>query len=229
MNKFWVFLGGVAVGGLGTFIFMTKSVIPKLKREIRIRTVNELQGAEFMDGEDLLMGESYDSRQDERIVITENPVKAASSNNSVSAQSVDYSGYSKASASSTPVSAPAPAPEEDEELDDMDREYVYGHIEPYIIDEGSFDEYSSYRSKTFEVYTDGVIFDVEADEILDADPVSVFGSSIMEDFMSYKSREDVICVRDDAKKFDYRLERRDVPFNGPTGNYIPSNPDDWRD
>ena len=99
---------------------------------------------------------------------------------------------------------------------------------PYIIDEESFDEFSGYRAITFEVYSDGVILDDETEEELDADPELVFGKTAMDELE--RSPEGVVCVRDDTKKCDYRLERKDYPANGPI-NTLPLEPPeiDWGD
>ena len=84
--------------------------------------------------------------------------------------------------------------------------------------------YADYTSNSFIMYSDGVVLDDETEEILDEEPVKVFGKTALDELN--KGDTSLIYIRDDTKKKDYALERRDYPFDGPEG--LSPGDDDWR-
>lgn len=208
MNKFVAFLCGLAVGVGGSAFFVKKWLIPDLKEEIE----NEL----YRDKEDALatsedIRASYndvsDSNEQEFISNSVNkPDVKVETYNNVQAVKVDYSRYSKSYSEDTKQ-------EMDEEARDAETTEI-GGTEPYVIDANSYDEYSSYKSHSFELYSDGIVIDSETEEILDADPEQVFGTTAMDILRG--GEEPTVFVRDDSKKSDYCIERIDFPFDGNT-------------
>ena len=206
MNKFAAFLLGLAVGVGGSAFFVKKWLIPDLKEEIE----NEM----YRDREDDLatsndIRASYDdvSEANEQEFISNSvnkPDVKVETFNDVQAVKVDYSRYSKSYSEDTKR-------EMDEETANMETTEI-GGTDPYVIDANSYDEYSNYKSHSFELYSDGVVIDSETEEILDADPEQVFGSTAMD--ILRNGEEPTVFVRDDSKKSDYCIERIDFPFDG---------------
>lgn len=206
MNKFVAFLCGLAVGVGGSAFFVKKWLIPDLKEEIE----NEL----YRDKEDALatsqdIRASYndisESNEQEFISNSVNkPDVKVETRDDVQAIKVDYSRYSKSYSEDTKR-------EMDEEAMGAETTEI-GGTEPYVIDANSYDEYSNYKSHSFELYSDGIVIDSETEEILDADPEQVFGTTAMDILRG--GEEPTVFVRDDSKKSDYCIERIDFPFDG---------------
>ena len=225
MNKFWIFICGAAVGGISTIVYTSKVIIPALRKEIRKQIEDEMKAdnnVDISDADSIIISEHYGNADDidSGIVITKNSAKVAEYKSENSA--VDYSKYSKSIKAGETGS---------KQTDISKKESVTesSGMDPYIIDESAYDSYSDYKAKEFEVYSDGIIFDRELDDVLDADPELVFGKTAMDELLNYKKGTSELYIRDDAKKFDYHLTRMDYPFDGPTGEIMPANPDDWRD
>lgn len=208
MKGLFCFLTGAAIGAIGTFLYFQKFVVPEIKADILKEEEEKAQAnidvpvVHVDDKEEELVISDYTTR-------TEKTQKVL----------VDYTNYSR-----DPETATITVKEEPKEEADKEN---YGT--PYLIDPDSFDEFSpSYTAHAFVIFSDGVVIDDETEEILDEDPELVFGKTAMDELD--KGDIDIVYIRNDEKKQDYSLERRDYPFDGPSGNYIPVlNPDDWRE
>lgn len=216
MKSLWIFLSGVAVGAVGSMVYIKKFVIPALRTELEKEKSEEIPDLEMENVKEPEEGES------EWVTVTDSEAKERVKEIQKEKQYLDYS---KFSGTVTSVSS-AVTPEAEKGKETMTVVSDEEQTEPYIIDEESFDEFSGYRAITFEVYSDGVIIDDESEEELDADPELVFGKLAMDTLE--KEPTGVICVRDDSKKCDYRLERKDYPANGPI-DHLPFEPPeiDW--
>lgn len=209
MKGLFCFLTGAAIGAIGTFLYFQKFVVPEIKADILKEEEEKAQAnidvpvAHVDDKEEELVISDYATR-------TEKTQKVL----------VDYTNYSR-----DPEAATITVKEEPKE-EEADKEN-YGT--PYLIDPDSFDEFSpSYTAHAFVMFSDGIVIDDETEEILDEDPELVFGKTAMDELD--KGDIDIVYIRNDEKKQDYSLERRDYPFDGPSGNYIPVlDPDDWRE
>lgn len=208
MKGLFCFLTGAAIGAIGTFLYFQKFVVPEIKADILKDEEEKAQAnidvpvVRVDDKEEELVISDYTTR-------TEKTQKVL----------VDYTNYSR-----DPETATITVKEEPKEEADKEN---YGT--PYLIDPDSFDEFSpSYTAHAFVIFSDGVVIDDETEEILDEDPELVFGKTAMDELD--KGDIDIVYIRNDEKKQDYSLERRDYPFDGPSGNYIPVlDPDDWRE
>lgn len=206
MNKFVAFLCGLAIGAGGTLFYVKKWLIPELKNEIEDELYRDKE-ENLVNVEDICA--SYDNVSDnneyEFIVNSVNkPDVEVKTYDGVQAVTVDYSRYSKSYSEETKKQM-------DEETSNAEVTEV-GGTDPYVIDANSYDEYSNYKTHSFELYSDGVIIDTDTEEILDADPMQVFGATAMD--LLYNGEEPTVFVRDDSKKMDYCIERIDFPFNG---------------
>lgn len=217
MKNLWIFLSGVAVGAVGSMFYVKKFVIPALRTELEKETSEEIPDLETPTKE-----EPEEDNREEWVAVTDSEAKERVKEIQKEKQYLDYS---KFSGTVTSVSG-AITPEAEKGKETMTVVSDEEQTEPYIIDEESFDEFSGYRAITFEVYSDGVVIDDESEEELDADPELVFGKTAMDALD--KEPTGVICVRDDSKKCDYRLERKDYPANGPIDT-LPFEPPeiDW--
>ena len=208
MKGLFCFLTGAAIGAIGTFLYFQKFVVPEIKADIlkdeeeKAQAKIDVPVVHVDDKEEELVISDYTTR-------TEKTQKVL----------VDYTNYSR-----DPEAATITVKEEPKEEADKEN---YGT--PYLIDPDSFDEFSpSYTAHAFVIFSDGVVIDDETEEILDEDPELVFGKTAMDELD--KGDIDIVYIRNDEKKQDYSLERRDYPFDGPSGNYIPVlDPDDWRE
>lgn len=197
MKEPMIFLCGVGVGVVGCLIYIKKKLIPDLTEEIKLKlSEEELEPVDISDVEDI--NDYMDDDEDDEYVVTDPKVKQKL----VKAQNTDYSKYAKAFEKKV----------KEESTDEDAKELTeVGGTDPYVIDESQYDEHSNYQAHAYEVYSDGIVFDIDAEEILDADPDIVFGKTAMEALS--ESPDGVVHVRDDSKKRDYRLERTDYPFN----------------
>ena len=211
MSKFLAFLCGVTVGAVGMMIYVKKKVIPVLQEEIE-KKVTEDEQVSLDEADDILSSNKY---SDEIVINNQTPFKAAAEKKevgSVEAARIDYSHFAASQGLSEEIRLPPPVLVGDRESDEYTTEI--GGMDPYVIDANSYDEHSGYTAHAFEVYSDGVILDAEREEILDADPELVFGSTAMD--MIKNGDDPIIYVRDDAHRSDYCLERIDYPFDGET-------------
>lgn len=204
MKSLWIFLSGVAVGAVGSMIYVKKFVIPALRMELEKERSEEIPDLETPTKEELEEG-----NREEWVAVTDSEAKERVKEIQKEKQYLDYSKFSGTASSIS--SAVTPEAEKEKAIQTVISPEE--QTEPYIIDEESFDEFSGYRAITFDIYSDGVILDDESEEELDADPKLVFGKTAMDALE--KEPTGVICVRDDTKKCDYRLERKDYPANGP--------------
>lgn len=210
MKNLLIFLGGVAVGVLSTAIYVKKKLVPDLVEEIERKNGEDASDyAEYWVDDDNINSESEEYKED---AVLEAPVKVKKSGKITA---TDYTQFSK----------------ETEKKDDgkkvvepnnsIPEETPGGGTNPYVIDASEFDMFSNYQAHQFVMYADGVVIDDETDEELDADPELVFGTTALEAL----KKEEVVFVRDDSKKQDYCIERRDIPYDGPD---YPDPEDDWR-
>lgn len=218
MKGLFCFLTGAAIGAIGTFLYFQKFVVPEIKADIlkneeekQQAVVNKIINAGINPFDVLKNGE----KKEEELVISDYATRTEKTQKVL----VDYTNYSR-----DPETATITVKEEPKEEADKEN---YGT--PYLIDPDSFDEFSpSYTAHAFVIFSDGVVIDDETEEILDEDPELVFGKTAMDELD--KGDIDIVYIRNDEKKQDYSLERRDYPFDGPSGNYIPVlDPDDWRE
>ncbi|MBE6724917.1 MAG: hypothetical protein E7576_06945 [Ruminococcaceae bacterium] len=212
MKNVLIFLSGAVFGVIGSMLYVKKYLIPALREDLEQEAEEKAQAGPGV----CYIPETEDEPEKEE-TYPGDPVVTEKKNPStrVAAVNVDYSKYSRETEEISSV--PAAEPETT----------VTENTEPYLIDAGSFDEYSNYRAHNFTMYADGIIIDDETEEILDADPELVFGKTALEELKTSADR--VVYIRDDSKKQDYSLERSDYPFNGPAEPYRSADPDDWRD
>lgn len=222
MKNLLIFLGGVAVGAVGSMLYVQKFLLPELRKE-----VEKEQSEEIPVPTEYRYDISEDAKEEvvsELSKVTTEAMKEAVKENREN-RDKQYLDYTKFSGPEMTVTLTTEEKKPEKAMDIS--ENTDEHTEPYIIDEDSFDEYSGYRAITFEIYSDGVILDDETEEELDADPVLTFGKTAMDALE--KSPDGVICVRDDSKKCDYRLERKDYPADGPIDVLPPGQEIDWGD
>lgn len=208
MKGLFCFLTGAAIGAIGTFLYFQKFVVPEIKADI-------LKDEEEKAQANIDVPVIHVDDKEEELVISDYTTRTEKTQKVL----VDYTNYSR-----DPETATITVKEEPKEEADKEN---YGT--PYLIDPDSFDEFSpSYTAHAFVMFSDGIVIDDETEEILDEDPELVFGKTAMDELD--KDDIDIVYIRNDEKKQDYSLERRDYPFDGPSGNYIPVlDPDDWRE
>lgn len=210
MKNLLIFLGGVATGAVCSLLYLNKYVIPELRKEAE---KEQEAKTEYDISEEEKPGFDYAEGSEEPDVV----VRGDDAKKLVKdmASKKDYHDYTKYSAGEESKG------EEPEEPDDEDAEAVSSG--PYIIDEDELNEYSSYHTFTFDVYSDGIFMDAETEEVLDADPLATFGETAIEELKKHP----IVCVRDDTRKCEYRLENKDVPFNEPDDILAPPPEIDW--
>lgn len=213
MKGLLYFLTGAAVGAIGTFFYIQKYVIPQVKDDI-LREKAEEEQAESPKAPIIVPKDNSDEGE-EKPMVSDHANRIAYNAKPV----VDYSNYSNYSKDPSTITVTTSEASKD---DTEDPPYEGGT--PYLIDADSFDELT-YTSHRFVLYSDGVVIDDDTEEILDEDPELVFGKTAMDAI----KEEDIIFVRNDEKRQDYSLERRDYPFDGPTEGFSVADPDDWRD
>ena len=201
------FIAGATFGALGTLIYVKKRVIPEIKDDLRKELEEEQQAYEESSAD---ISEGYKPKVVESgtVIIDSSDTKIAGTYNT---HSVEYTNYSK-----DPVTTVETKIEEPKEEKNVE--------EPYLITAAEFEMYADYTSNSFVMYSDGVVLDDETEEILDEEPVKVFGKTALDELN--KGDTNLIYIRDDTKKKDYALERRDYPFDGPEG--LSPGDDDWR-
>ena len=207
------FIFGAAVGSIGTLIYVKKKVIPEIEDGLKKQQEEIDQGKEVMSN---LTYEVTTDDDSEELVISDYTIRSAK----VKEEKVDYTNYSKDT-----VTTPAPETPKTDILVEVDTEK--DSTEPYLIDSSSFDEYADYTAHNFVMYSDGIVVDDETEEILDADPILVFGQTAIDTLKN--GEESAVYIRDDSKKQDYYLERYDYPFDGPVQIFNTGDPDDWRE
>lgn len=208
MKNLLIFLGGVAVGIVSTAIFVKKKLVPDLVEEIERKNGEAASDyAEYWAEDDTVETAEYKEES-----ILEAPVKVKKTGKPVA---TDYTSFSKETEKKDTGKKVV------EPNSSVPEETPSGGTEPYLIDASEFDMFSNYQAHQFVMYADGVVVDDETDEELDADPELVFGVTAMEAL----KKDNIVFVRDDSKRQDYCVERRDIPFDGPD---YPDPEDDWR-
>lgn len=210
MKNLLIFLGGVAVGIVSTALYVKKKVVPDLVEEIERKNGEAASDyAEYWADSD---EQTADEEKYEYVTVQNGPTEANKTNSkNRKASTMDYTQFSK---EPTEGKTNEPMKVEPEEP-------PAAGTEPYLIDASEFDTYSSYQAHRFVMYSDGVVIDDETDEELDGDPKLIFGATAIDAL----KKDNVVFVRDDSKKQDYCVERRDIPFDGPD---YPDPEDDWR-
>lgn len=223
------FIAGTTLGALGTLIYVKKRVIPEIKDDLRKELEEEQQAYETTTTADI--SKEYEPKVVDTgtvIIDTPNPSYAGAYNTHM----VDYSTYSKGSdpavnstVTTQTIHINSSVAETAQDIQNNAEVKEEKNVEePYLITAAEFEMYADYTSNSFVMYSDGIVLDEESEEILDEEPVNVFGKTALEELK--KADVDLIYIRDDTRKKDYALERRDYPFDGPEG----MNPgdDDWR-
>ena len=214
MNKnVLIFLGGVAVGVGGTMLWVVKKLVPELREEATRKAQEEIHT--FPDYSEYL----YDEEEAEKPEKDEPPAPSASEMKAQAqanrtAPAVDYSKYAPKTekkveenpARKKPENAPAPRNEIERGID-----------EPYLIDQSEYDIRGDYRAHSYTIYANGVVVDDDTDEAVDIDPHKKFGKTAMEEL----AKGDIVYVRDDTAKYDYRIEQSDFDYEPPDDD------DDW--
>ena len=212
MKGAMIFICGFLTGSLATLFYVKKRVIPALKEEL------EKEYERDAAGDILEASAAADSYTDEEQILTDTgaptsgKVSVKTAPNGVQTVKVDYTMYSKDERVDVPDPGKVPQVVVEQPAEEL----------PYVIDANSYDEYSDYTAHCFVIYSDGVVIDDDTEEILDADPMEVFGETAM--IQLNNADDNMVYVRDDTKKTDYCLERRDYPFDGPE-HYEPG--DGW--
>lgn len=217
MKGLLIFLAGAAAGAIGTLIYVRKKLVPEIKDEMYRLAEEELQ---MNSPEPTYDASEYVSEDKEPQPV----IKTVKLPTQTYVTATDYTNYSKTAVVANKF---VEVQEQKAEVEPEPNATQSGGTDPYLIDAGSYDEYSDYNAHTFVMYSDGVVIDDESEEILDADPELVFGKTAIEILKSGK--EDIVYVRDDSKKQDYSIERNDFPFDGPTDVYKTFDPNDWGD
>lgn len=212
MKGAMIFICGFLTGSLATLFYVKKRVIPALKEEL------EKEHERDTAGDILEASAAADSYTDEEQILTDTGVPTSgkvsvkTAPNGVQTLKVDYTVYSKGEEGDISAQSKAAQVTVEQPAQEL----------PYVIDANSYDEYSDYTAHCFVIYADGVVIDDDTEEILDADPMEVFGETAM--IQLNNADDNMVYVRDDTKKTDYCLERRDYPFDGPE-HYEPG--DGW--
>ena len=212
MKGAMIFICGFLTGSLATLFYVKKRVIPALKEELEKKHERDAAG-------DILEASvAADSYTEEEQILTDTGVPASgevvvkTAPNGVQTVKVDYTVYSKGEEGDISTQSKAAQVTVEQPAQEL----------PYVIDANSYDEYSDYTAHCFVIYSDGVVIDDDTEEILDAVPMEVFGETAM--IQLNNAEDNTVYVRDDTKKTDYCLERRDYPFDGPE-HYEPG--DGW--
>lgn len=214
MKNVIIFLSGVAVGIAGTALWTMKKLVPELREEAARQAHEDIHPvpdySEYSDGGDEEEKKEDDSEEDDIPAPAPAETKKTVQENR-EAPSVDYSRYAE-----TPAKKPDKKPETKNEARHEDED---AHTGPYVIDVSEYDIRGDYRSHSYTRYTDGIIVDDDSGKVMNFDPFKVFGKTAMDEL----EKEDVVYVRDDIHKRDYRVEQMDFEYDGPD----PEDEDDW--
>lgn len=208
-----IFLSGVAVGALGTAIWTMKKLVPEMREEAAREARESMR--EIPDYSMYLTDEedTEDSGKEEEPAADDVPAPAPSEvkkavQENREAPKVDYSRYSDKKKAERKT-------EKKESADNSEEQ------EPFVITPSEFNIRGGYLAKAYSIYQNNVIIDDDSDEMVDINPLDVFGKTAMEEL----KKEGIVYVQDDANKRYYRVEEMECDYEGPD----PEDEDDyWR-
>lgn len=212
MKGIIIFLSGVAVGVLGTAIWTMKKLVPEMREEAAREARESMReipdySMYLTDDEDTEDGGKEEESTADDIpasALAPSEVKKAIQENR-EAPKVDYSRYSDKKKAEKKEAA-----ENSEEQE-----------EPFVITPSEFNIRGGYLAKAYSIYQNNVIIDDDSDEMVDINPLDVFGKTAMEEL----KKEGIVYVQDDANKRYYRVEEMECDYEGPD----PEDEDDyWR-
>lgn len=207
-----IFLSGVAVGALGTAIWTMKKLVPEMREEAAREARESMReipdySMYLTDEEDTEDGGKEEEPASDDIhapAPAPSEVKKAVQENRETPK-VDYSRYSDKKKAER--KAPAESTEEQEE--------------PFVITPSEFNIRGGYLAKAYSIYQNNIIVDDDSDEVVDINPLDVFGKTAMEEL----KKEGVVYIQDDSNKRYYRVEEMECDYEGPD----PEDEDDyWR-
>lgn len=210
-----IFLSGVAVGALGTAIWTLKKLVPEMREEAAREARESMR--EIPDYSMYLTDEedTEDGSKEEEPAADDIPgpapapseVKKAVQENR-EAPKVDYSRYSDKKKAERKAEKKETAESAEEQ-------------EPFVITPSEFNIRGGYLAKAYSIYQNNVIADDDSDEMVDINPLDVFGKTAMEEL----KKEGIVYIQDDANKRYYRVEEMECNYEGPD----PEDEDDyWR-
>lgn len=214
MNKnVLIFLGGVAVGVGCTALWVAKKLVPELREEATRKAQEDIYT--FPDYSEYLNDEEEEKKpnDEEPSAPPASEMKAQAQANRT-APAVDYSKYAPKTEKKVEEN---PARRLNENIPAPQTDIERGIEEPYLIDRSEFDIRGDYRAHSYTIYANGVVVDDETDETLDIDPEKKFGKTAVEEL----KKGDIVYVRDEANKYDYRIEQSDFDYEPPDDD------DDW--
>lgn len=225
MKGVLIFFGGVLVGIGSSFIFVKKKLIPSLREEIK----KECNDVIYYEND---IFADVDGDDDEVLEIVNEPVTpTVNKKKEAPKPETDYTVYFSNSKKEKKKEQEKQDDEDKTVEEELKKKYLSQESEtdisgvgPYVIDEGSFDEFSDYTAHTFLLFSDGIVIDDETEEVLDADPKLIFGETAFEE-LKKPNNPGMVYVRNDETKSDYCLELRPYPFDGP--DTPPIKLDDW--
>jgi hypothetical protein len=214
MKNVIIFLSGVAVGVLTTALWTTKKLVPEIKAEAARKAQEEAREipdySQYLeDEEETEEGDEADKEDDIPPAPPADAKKTIQENREVS--SVDYSRYADepVKAEKKPEEKPGEKKQKKPRKQEPETEVDDGGL--YVIDPSEFDIRGGYRTKSYSMYTNGIIVDDDTGTVVDINPTMVFGETAMKEL----EKEDVVYVRDEANKREYRVEMFDFEYDGP--------------
>lgn len=222
MKSVIIFLSGVAVGVLGTALWTTKKLVPELREEAARKAQEEAREipdySQYLEDEEDTE-EQEDSKEDD--ISSPPPAdakKAIRENREASA--VDYSRYANDPVKAEKKPEENPGEKKPKKPRKQEPETEADDGGPYVIDPSEFDIRGGYRTKSYSMYVNGIIVDDDTGTVVDISPTKVFGETAMKEL----EKEDVVYVRDEANKREYRVEAFDFEYDGPDPE---DEEDDW--
>lgn len=212
MKNVIIFLSGVAVGVLTAALWTTKKLVPEIKAEAARKAQEEAR--EIPDYSQYLEDEEEESEEsDKEDDIPPAPPadakKAVQENREASA--VDYSRYANEPGKVEKKPEEKPGERKPKRPRKQEPEIEADDGGPYMIDPSEFDIRGDYRTKSYSMYVNGIIVDDDTGTVVDISPTQVFGETAMKEL----EKEDVVYVRDEANKREYRVEMFDFEYDGP--------------
>lgn len=187
------FVAGAMIGATATW-YLTKNKYAAQARA-EIDDVKSAFARRFGDHHDEPVAEENDIPTKKE----ENRFAAISSLNAFGTPEVDNTDYSSITSVLGYSGDVIDEPDEPEEVD-----------KPYVISQNEYGEFGDYMEISLTYYEDGIVAD-DDDEIIE-DVEAVLGTDFMDEF-----EDDVVLIRNDARKCDYEVARDYRTYHEVTG------------
>lgn len=214
MKNVIIFLSGVAVGALGTALWTMKKLVPEIREEAARKAQEEAREipdySQYLEDDE---NEEQEEEADKKDDIPSPPPSEAKKTVQENRETpyMDYSRYGDEPAKPEKSPEEKPGEKKPKKSRKQEPEIEADDGGPYVIDPSEFDIRGDYRTKSYSMYTNGIIVDDDTGTVVDINPARVFGETAMKEL----EKEDVVYVRDEANRREYRVEMFDFEYDGP--------------